>query len=141
MASAAGCAPAALHPTGTPADTAFFAPYTARARAAVTSPLRCVQSDVGVDPGEFSRNLMRNARKVSESDSAVPEQQLEPVRILEEAYEQTKTIIGVPALLPHTLRPTDCTSRCSARSAAAHLRTCVEHWWCVQGRARRASSA
>ena len=55
-----------------------------------------MQSDVGVDPGEFSRQLMRSARKVAESDSAVPEQQLEPVRILEEAYEQTKSTIGAP---------------------------------------------
>jgi protein phosphatase PTC7 len=51
-------------------------------------------SDVGVDPGEFSRKLMRNARQVSEAEAQVPNNTLEPVRIMEEAYEQTKPLIG-----------------------------------------------
>jgi protein phosphatase PTC7 len=51
-------------------------------------------SDVGVDPGEFSRKLMRNARQVSEAEAALPGNLLEPVRIMEEAYEQTKSLIG-----------------------------------------------
>lgn len=50
-----------------------------------------LQADVGVDPGEFSRMLMRSARKICESETEGP---LEPVHVLEEAYEQTKEIIG-----------------------------------------------
>jgi hypothetical protein len=92
-----------------------------------------LQADVGVDPGEFSRMLMRSARKICELEAERP---LEPVQVLEEAYEQTKEIIGARldrkrGAIPHFCTssfhgfwPCRCAS-CEQNSAAPVTHACL----------------
>ena len=61
-----------------------------------------MQSSVGVDPADFSRNLMRHARKVAESDQCT-EVPCDPSRILEEAYEKSRGIIGMLPSVPYRI--------------------------------------
>ena len=53
-----------------------------------------MQANVGVDPAAFARQLMRAARKVAEEQARAAGAPLEPTRILEEAYEQSRSITG-----------------------------------------------
>lgn len=51
-------------------------------------------ASVGVDPADFARQLMRCTRAICERSAAVKNAVLDPQRILEEAYEQSKHIVG-----------------------------------------------
>lgn len=52
-----------------------------------------LQADVGVDPGEYARMLMREARKAVEDE--VGECGAEtPVKVLEAAYTRSQHIVG-----------------------------------------------
>ena len=57
-------------------------------------------ASVGVDPADFSRQLMRCARAVCERGAGAVNAVLDPSAVLEEAYEQSKHIVGAlhPAL-------------------------------------------
>lgn len=50
-------------------------------------------ADVGVDPGEFSRSLMRQARKAADAET-IDSGAEAPAKILEAAYEDTRHIMG-----------------------------------------------
>lgn len=54
-----------------------------------------VQADAGVDPGNFARNLMREARKAAEASSQNTEGPLDSFQILCTALANSRHIIGV----------------------------------------------
>jgi hypothetical protein len=61
-----------------------------------------VQADAGVDPGNFARNLMREARKAAEASCQNAEGPLDSFQILCTALANSRHIIGaIPIVIVH----------------------------------------